>query len=133
MKGFCVNLALVATLVVSAPLRADAIGELLSGYEAEGAGPFDAGAGAALWAHPHTATHGSERACTSCHTADPRRSGRHAVTGKAIEPMAPSVNPGRLTDARTIAKWLLRNCKWTLGRACTAQEKGDLIRYLASR
>jgi hypothetical protein len=44
--------------------------------------------------------------------------------------MAPSVNPQRLTDARKIEKWFKRNCEWTWGRACTIQEKGDILRFL---
>jgi hypothetical protein len=51
-------------------------------------------------------------------------------TGKRIEPMAVSVNPQRLGDMAKIEKWFRRNCKWTLGRACTAQEKGDLLSFL---
>ncbi|MCW8907187.1 MAG: DUF1924 domain-containing protein, partial [Sedimenticola sp.] len=50
--------------------------------------------------------------------------------GKAIEPMAPTVNPKRLTEVKQIKKWFVRNCKWTLGRECTAQEKGDFLAYL---
>jgi hypothetical protein len=56
--------------------------------------------------------------------------GKHAKTGKAIEPMAPSVNPKRLSDEKQIRKWFSRNCKWTLGRECTAQEQGDVLLYL---
>jgi hypothetical protein len=44
--------------------------------------------------------------------------------------MAPSVNAERLTEAKKMDKWFLRNCKWTLGRACTAQEKGDVLMWL---
>lgn len=44
--------------------------------------------------------------------------------------MAPSVNPMRLTDIDDMKKWLLRNCKSTLGRECTAQEKGNVLTWL---
>ena len=57
----------------------------------------------------------------------------HVCTGKSIELMAPSVNPKRLTDSRLIEKWFKRNCKWTLGRECTPQEKGDLLVYLQTQ
>jgi len=50
-----------------------------------------------------------------------------------IDPMALSVNPERYTDPDKIEKWFLRNCKWTLGRECTAQEKGDVLTYLGSQ
>jgi len=47
--------------------------------------------------------------------------------------MSPSVNPDRLTDSKKVNKWFKRNCKWTLGRECTAQEKSNffLIKYVS--
>jgi hypothetical protein len=77
-------------------------------------------------------TKGSDWSCTTCHTPDPRQPGRHTVTGKAIEPMAPAVNPQRLTDPAKVAKWFKRNCKDVLARECTAQEQGDVITWLRS-
>ncbi|MCP5277870.1 MAG: DUF1924 domain-containing protein [Thiobacillus sp.] len=68
--------------------------------------------------------------CTSCHTADPRAEGRHARTNKLILPLAPAANPERLTDRAQVEKWFKRNCNDVLSRACTAQEKGDVIAYL---
>jgi hypothetical protein len=47
--------------------------------------------------------------------------------------MAPSANPERLADKAKIEKWLARNCKWTLGRACTPQEKGDVLVMIRSK
>jgi len=56
------------------------------------------------------------------------------LTGIALyDPMAPCVNPKRLTERRQAEKWFKRNCKWTLGRACTAQEKGDLLSFLRNQ
>ena len=75
---------------------------------------------------------GSDWSCASCHTADPRAAGRHAVTGKAIEPFAPVANPKRFTDAAKTAKWFKRNCKDVFSRECTAIEKGDLLTWLTS-
>lgn len=77
-------------------------------------------------------TAGSEWSCTTCHTADPRKAGRHAVTGKPIEPMAPAVNPRRLTDPAKVEKWFRRNCRDVLGRECTSGEKADVVAYLRS-
>ena len=77
-------------------------------------------------------TPGGSWSCSTCHSDDPRRAGRHAVTGKPIEPMAPAVNPRRLTDPARVEKWFRRNCKDVLSRECTAQEKGDVITYLRS-
>ena len=52
--------------------------------------------------------------------------------GKTIEPMAVSASPSRFTDIAKTEKWFGRNCKTVLGRACSAQEKGDFITYLSS-
>ncbi|MBN8279455.1 MAG: DUF1924 domain-containing protein [Gammaproteobacteria bacterium] len=75
---------------------------------------------------------GAEWSCTTCHTADPRNPGRHVVTGKTIEPMAPAANPRRLTDAAKVEKWFRRNCRDVLDRECTAAEKADVVAYLRS-
>lgn len=77
-------------------------------------------------------THGSGWSCASCHTDDPRASGRHVKTGKAIAPLAPSVNPDRFTSADKVEKWFRRNCNDVLGRPCAVQEKGDVLAYLMS-
>ena len=78
------------------------------------------------------ATHGSDWSCASCHTQNPLTPGKHAKTGKAIAPLAPAANPKRFTDAAAVEKWFRRNCNDVLGRACTAQEKGDVTQYLMS-
>jgi len=126
------NLMLVGLLAASLA-RADTLDGLLAEYKSEGAGPFDTRAGAALWQRKFPSADGAPRACTSCHASDPTEPGRHAGTGKTIEPLAPSANRKRLTDRRQVEKWLGRNCKWTLARECTAQEKGDLLSFLASQ
>jgi len=114
--------------------RADAIGTLLKDYESQGASRFSAQDAEAFWTKgnldPKT---GETRRCTTCHTEDLRRNGKHATTGKAIEPLAPSVNPKRLTDVEHIEKWFGRNCKWTLNRDCTPQEKGNVLVMLRTK
>jgi len=86
------------------------------------------------WIMEHPQADGSTpRSCASCHTADLAGPGRHVKTGKPIDPMAPSVNPARLRDPEKVEKWLLRNCRWTLGRECTRGEKADFIDYIKSR
>lgn len=72
-------------------------------------------------------------ACSSCHTADPRNAGKHEKTAKPIEPLAPSANAQRFSDLAKVEKWFTRNCQDVLGRACTAQEKGDLMAFVLSR
>lgn len=71
-------------------------------------------------------------ACASCHGKDPRAAGR-TRSGKVIEPMALSVSPTRYADPAKVEKWFRRNCREVLGRACTAQEKGDWLSFVASR
>jgi hypothetical protein len=78
------------------------------------------------------AAHGGDWSCASCHTGNPLAPGKHAKTGKTIAPLAPGANPQRFTDAATVDKWFRRNCNDVLGRACTAQEKGDVLLYLTS-
>ena len=67
--------------------------------------------------------------CTACHTDNLRNPGRHAVTGKAIQPLSPAANPERFSDAAKVEKWFKRNCKEVVGRACSAAEKADFIQY----
>lgn len=77
-------------------------------------------------------SHGKEWSCASCHTQTPTSSGKHQVTGKRIEPLAPAANAERFTSERKVEKWFKRNCGDVLGRNCTAQEKGDVLAYLLS-
>jgi hypothetical protein len=128
-------IALTTTLALL-PLSAaaDATAELQAGYLTQGAERFNAADGATLWQQQFThAKSGQQRSCTLCHSAQLGNPGKHARTGKPIEPMAPSVNPQRLTDKAKIEKWFKRNCKWTLGRECTPQEKGDLLSFIRDR
>lgn len=71
-------------------------------------------------------------ACTSCHGATPRSSGR-TPAGKAVEPMALSLSPSRYSDAAKVDKWFTRNCRDVLGRECTPREKGDWLSFLFSQ
>lgn len=75
-------------------------------------------------------THGGEWSCSTCHTKNPAARGKHASTGKAIEPMAPAANPERLASTRSVEKWFGRNCKDVLGRTCTPAEKADVVAWL---
>ncbi len=56
--------------------------------------------------------------------------GKHAKTGKLIKALAPAANADRFTDAAKVEKWFKRNCNDVLDRACTPQEKGDVLAYL---
>ncbi len=117
---------LTAALMLAPSVQAgNAVDELLARYQAEGAQTTDAVRGEHLWKTPQ-----GERSCQTCHGKDLTRPGSHQRTGKAIKPMAPSVNPERLMQTRKIEKWFLRNCKWTFGRECSAQEKADILVFL---
>ncbi len=110
---------------------------LIAGLALAAAGPVLGAGNAAAGAHAWTAEHPaaedpSPRSCSTCHTADLTKPGKLASTGKPIEPMAVSVNPTRLTDPAKVEKWFRRNCHWTLGRACTEEEKADFLAYIKS-
>lgn len=113
---------------------AEAASPLLSRYEltarAENASftTFDPARGRALYFEEHPGKTGPV-SCATCHTRDATKQGQ-SPAGKVIEPLAPSANPERFTDAAKADKWFDRNCKQVLGRTCTAQERGDFITWL---
>jgi len=74
--------------------------------------------------------HGAEWSCASCHTDNPAALGKHAKTGKVIQPLAPAVNAERFSNMSKVEKWFKRNCNDVLDRVCTPQEKGDVLSYL---
>ncbi len=122
---------LVALLSLPAVAQADAVETLLDKYRQQGVKEFSAIKGQTRWGFANQqAGDRGRRSCNDCHGTDLSQAAKHAKTGKRIEPMAPSVNPERLTDMAKIEKWFKRNCKWTLGRACTSQEKGDFLVFL---
>lgn len=121
-------------LLVLPVAQADTVDDVLKGYQAQGAANFSAEKGKAMWTEKHVSSEGGpERSCATCHGENLTLTGKHAKTGKAIEPMAPSANPKRLTDVKEIEKWFKRNCTWTVGRECTPQEKGDFLSYLRTQ
>ena len=74
--------------------------------------------------------HGQDWSCASCHGMPPVEAGKHASTGKLIEPLAPAFNAKRLTEDAKVDKWFRRNCKDVLSRECTPIEKADVLAYL---
>jgi len=137
MVNKTITLAIVTLFLSfnSAAMAADtALDDMLNQYTSEGAGPFHAEAGKKMWVKtfpaPIDAENPKPRSCQTCHGVDLTQKGEHIRTGKIIEPMALSINPERYTEAKKIKKWFRRNCKWVLGRTCTAQEKGDFLTYL---
>lgn len=68
--------------------------------------------------------------CAACHTGQPLNPGRHAVTGKPIAALSPAVTRERFSNPTKVEKWFKRNCNEVLGRACTAAEKADFIKFV---
>jgi hypothetical protein len=128
--SFIALLTIGLAAAAAAQASQTAVDNLLRAYRSGDATEFAADRGAELWRRQTPGSDGTERACTSCHGDDLRQPGRHASTGKIIEPMAPSVRADRLGDPAKIEKWFKRNCTWTWGRECTSQEKGDFLAYL---
>ncbi len=125
---------LVLFLTVPLVVQASVVDERQATYRTSGAGPFSVQKGEQLWLQEVvSAKDGRARSCTTCHGNDLRSTGKHAKTGKAIEPLSPAVNAERLNSAKKIRKWFKRNCKWTWGRECTPQEKGDLLSFIRNQ
>lgn len=123
---------LVAALAFSPWLPARAgdttIAQQLAHWNAQAGTPGDPGRGQSFFNREH----GTKGSCASCHGTPPTRSGKHANTGKTIDPLAPAFNPKAFTDAARVAKWFRRNCKDVLARECSAAEKADVLAYLAA-
>ena len=100
----------------------------LAHWSAQAGAPGQAARGQAFF----TSRHGGEWSCASCHGTPPTSAGKHASTGKAIDPLAPAFNPRAFTDSAKVDKWFRRNCKDVLSRECTAAEKADVLAYLRS-
>ncbi len=121
-------------LILLPPRAASAAADVLEPYrvaaqQADSAFQgFDAARGRRLYLQTFS-TEAGPTSCATCHTEDPTQPGR-SPAGKRLLPLAPSANPQRLSDARTVEKWLGRNCKQVLGRLCTARESGDVLTFL---
>jgi mono/diheme cytochrome c family protein len=125
LKTLASALALSA-LALALPAQADTPAALLAGYSAAAKAAADPARGQQFF----TSTHGREWSCSSCHGAVPVKEGKHASTGKLIQPMAPAFNAERFTDSAKTEKWFRRNCNDVVGRECTPGEKADLIAWL---
>jgi hypothetical protein len=120
------------TLLIGATMpQANTLDNMLETFKASGAGPFSAEQGHKAWQRTVVdVKSGRSRSCGDCHGDDLTKPGKHIKTGKRIEPMAPSINSKRLSDSKKVNKWFKRNCKWTWGRECAPQEKGDFLLFL---
>lgn len=68
--------------------------------------------------------------CASCHTDQPRNTGRHAITGKPIAALSSAITAGSFSNPAKVEKWFKRNCNEVLGRMCTSAEKADFIKFV---
>lgn len=112
---------------------ADSPASLMTQYAKQAGVPvssLSASRGEALYRTEHPGRNGQAVSCAACHTANPSQAGRTRV-GKRIEPLAPTANPQRFSDAAKVEKWFRRNCQDVLQRECSAQEKGDFIAWLS--
>ena len=133
MKLHKILMAACMLLATSAALATPATDELFSKYKSEGAAGFDAERGSKNWNKEAKGEDGQLMSCSTCHGQDLSKEGRHHKTNKVIGPMAPSANKERFTDAKKIEKWFKRNCNDVLARECTAQEKGDFLKFLLGK
>ena len=93
---------------------------------------FSGDAGRAFFFAEQTGGSGEANSCTVCHSPDPRKVGQTRA-GQAIDPIAVSANPKRLTDYATVEKWFRRNCDTVLGRECTVIEKGNFLTFMSGQ
>lgn len=118
--------AALALLALAAQAADTSAAQQLERWSALAAAPGQADRGRVFF----TSRHGGEWSCASCHGNPPTVPGKHASTGKAIDAMAPSVNPKVFTETAKVDKWFRRNCKDVLSRECSAAEKADVLAYL---
>lgn len=128
LKPALVLLPMLAAAALPALAQATSPAQLQKAYEAAADSPARAERGRAFF----VSRHGAEWSCSSCHGQLPTGTGRHAVTAKSIDPLAPAFNPKAFTDERRVEKWFRRNCKDVVQRECTPAEKADVLAWLQS-
>jgi cytochrome c len=124
-NAFLIALALAAT-AASVGTHAATPAEQLAGYSATAKLAADPARGQKFF----TTQGPKDWSCASCHGSTPTGTGKHASTGKAIQPLAPAANPERFADTAKTEKWFRRNCNDVLGRECSAGEKADVLAWL---
>jgi hypothetical protein len=131
------NIMLITGLLMASQTQVfanDTIDKILESYKQQGTSEFSIDAGKKLWTKEITHSESPPtRSCASCHGSVLSTAGKHVKTGKVIKAMSPMTNPQRFTDEAKIEKWFYRNCKWTWGRECNVQEKGDILLFLSTQ
>jgi uncharacterized protein DUF1924 len=128
------TLFLITLLLISHThlFAAEQLEPMIDIYQQQGGTSFSVEKGKELWEQKITHKKSpTSRSCASCHGSDLTTSGKHIKTSKVIKPISPTTSPSRFNDQAKIEKWFFRNCKWTWGRECSPQEKGDILRYLS--
>lgn len=117
----------LAVLAIPAARAADTTPvQQLARFSLQAGAPGQAKRGEAFF----TSRQGGEWSCASCHGAPPVSTGKHASTGKAIDPLAPAFNTDAFTRIAKVDKWFRRNCNDVAKRECSASEKADVMAYL---
>ena len=93
--------------------------------------PFSAEAGKQFYLKKQD-WQGLDVTCSLCHTDDPRKIGKHSDTKKPVQPLAPSANPKRFTDAKKVEKNFVEHCHDLFDRDCYGYEKGNYIAFMMS-
>lgn len=124
-------IALILAAAVVLPAQADTAADFLKAYQGEARQSSPDFTASAQRGEQFFRQVGSKDwSCSSCHTDNPAAIGKHATTGKTIDPLAPSANERRFTVAAKVEKWFKRNCNDVIGRSCSPAEKSDLLAYL---
>ena len=71
-----------------------------------------------------------EIACSSCHTDNPKETGKHMDTEKPIKPLAIRANPERFSNREKTESNFSKHCRDLYEKDCSAQDKGDYLMYL---
>jgi len=133
MKILLISFITTFLIMQTSFVRAEdnAINILEKSYQDQGAKSGNAQSGEKLWNKTFSGKAPfTERSCKSCHTENLKNNGEHIRTGKALKPLAPSINSVSLSKAKKIKKWFKRNCKWTTGKECSAQDKADILAFI---
>lgn len=136
MKIKFTHLMFNALLLTAFSVKAEVtvVENLMKTYQSQGAATGNASRGEMFWNKNFSGkTPNTERSCKTCHTANLKNSGKHINTGKVIKPLSPAVNSERLTDSAKVEKWFKRNCKWTTGNECSAQDKADILAFISQQ
>lgn len=134
MKNFIITFITTSILIMhasSAMADNTTINSLITSYQSHGAKTANAKNGELFWNKTFSGKAPyAERSCKTCHSSNIKNSGKHARTGKILKPLAPSINKASFNKVKKVNKWFKRNCKWTVGRECSAQEKLDILTFI---